>query len=78
MKEHVAQVPQLRADLASISGNMQTLIMGAAAEMGRLNRACAEQQQRGLEWARKAEALAQRVAECERQERKLSLRRRLD
>jgi len=77
MTEQVAQVPKLRAELASISTNLQTLIVGAAAEIRRVDHARAGQQQRELEWARKEEALAQRVAECERRERKLSLHRRL-
>jgi len=77
MKQQAAQVPRLRAELASIRSNLQTLIVGAAAEMRRLDCARAEQQQRELEWAKKEEALAQRAAECEKRERKLSLWRRL-
>jgi len=46
--------------------------------MRRMERARAEQEQREhqreLEWARKEEALAQRVAECEQRERELNVR----
>jgi len=54
------------------------LFVEAAAEMRRLDRARAEQQERELGWARRGEALAQRAAECEKRERELSQRRRLD
>jgi len=63
MNEQAAQVPKLKADLASISINLQTLIVGAAAELRRLDRARAELQQRELE--------------CEQRERELSLHQRL-
>jgi len=60
---------------------LRALIVGAAAEMRRLERARAEQEQREhqreLKWARREAALAQRVAECEQRERELSKRQRL-
>jgi len=68
------RVPQDKAAL-------RALIVGAAAEMRRLERARAEQQQRErqreLEWARREAALAQRVAEFEQRDRELSKRQRL-
>jgi len=49
LKQAAAQAPKLRAELASISSNLQELIVGAAAEMRRLDRARAEQVQRELD-----------------------------
>jgi len=71
-----AEVKELQAELEPVR-NLQALIVDAAAEMRRLERARAEQQRRELEWARREEALAQRVAECEQRERELSKRQRL-
>jgi len=77
MDEQVAQVPQLRGELASISGNLQTLITGAAAEMRRLDRARTELQHQAQELEQQRQQLHQREVECEQRERELNLCRRL-
>jgi len=79
MKEQVAQVPKLRADLASISSNLQTIIVGAAAEMRRLDRARAEQQQQleqqlKLEQQQWQQVRQRQVAELELQRQQLQQR----
>jgi len=55
MKQQVALMRRLRAELASISSNLQTLVVGAAAELRRLDRARAELQQCELECERERE-----------------------
>jgi len=78
MKEQVAQVPKLRAELASISSNLQTLVVGAAAEVRRLDCVRAEQQHgAAAELELQRQQLQQRELECEKRERALNLRQRL-
>jgi len=74
--EQVAQAPKFRAELASISSNLQTLITGAAAEMRRLDRARTEQQQAAAELEQQREQLQQGEVECGKRERELRLRQR--
>jgi len=75
MAEQAAQVPKLRAELASSSSNLQTLIVGAAAEMRRLDRARAEQQQweqvKQQQWE---QARQRQAAELELQRQQLQQR----
>jgi len=73
LRQAAAQVPKLRAELASISRNLQTLIVGAAAEMRRLDRARAEQQQQ-LEQQQWAQVRQQQAAELELQRQQLQQR----
>jgi len=75
IKEAIEEVPQLRAELASVSANLQALIVGAAAEMRRLGRARKEQKERARELRRRAREVRQREEACEERERQLGKRR---